>query len=151
MGPLTLPAHGPVYLDANGFIYGAECVEPYRAFLDPMWQQARAGGFDVASSDITVLVTLVKPLREDDKVVEMLLRPMINAREVNLVPASRELWEDAARTRANMGLKTPSALHAAAALGIGCTLFISNESDFRRVDGLSAIVLADLAQAKAEA
>ena len=62
MGPLTLP-RGPVYLDANGFIYSVELVEPYRTLLEPMWQQARAGEFDVASSNITVLETLVKPLR----------------------------------------------------------------------------------------
>ena len=30
MGPLILPTHGPVYLDANGFIYSVERVEPYR-------------------------------------------------------------------------------------------------------------------------
>ena len=67
MGPLTLPTHGPVYLDANGFIYSVERVEPYRTLLEPMWQQARAGEFDVASSDITVLETLVKPLREGER------------------------------------------------------------------------------------
>ena len=50
MGPLTLPTHGPVYLDANGFIYSVERVEPYRTLLEPMWRQARAGQFDVATS-----------------------------------------------------------------------------------------------------
>ena len=90
MGPLTLPAHGPVYLDANGFIYSVERVEPYRTLLAPMWRQAQAGEFDVASSDITVLETLVKPLREGDEVVEMLLRSMFDAHEVNLTAATRE-------------------------------------------------------------
>ena len=40
MEPLTLPANGPVYLDANGFIYSVERVEPYRTLLEPMWRQA---------------------------------------------------------------------------------------------------------------
>ena len=100
-----------------------ERVEPYRTLLEPMWQQARAGEFDVASSDITVLETLVKPLREGDEVVEMLLRSMFDAHEVSLIPATRELWEDAARLRAETGLKTPDALHAATALRAGCTAF----------------------------
>ena len=151
MGPLTLPTHGPVYLDANGFIYSVERVEPYRTLLDPMWQQARAGEFDVASSDITVLETLVKPLREDDKVVEMLLRSMFDAHEVSLIPATRELWEDSARIRADTGLKTPDALHAATALSAGCTLFVTNDGDFRRVQGLPVVVLDDLIEAEAEA
>ncbi len=151
MGPLTLPTHGPVYLDANGFIYSVERVEPYRTLLEPMWQQARAGEFDVASSDITVLETLVKPLREGDEVVEMLLRSMFDAQEVSLVPATRELWEDAARIRADTGLKTPDALHAATALSAGCALFVTNDTDFRRVEGLPIVVLDDLIEAEAEA
>ena len=151
MGPLTLPPNGPVYLDANGFIYSVERVEPYRTSLEPMWQQARAGQLDVASSDITVLETLVKPLREGDEVVEMLLRSMFDAHEVSLIPATRELWEDAARIRADTGLKTPDALHAATALSAGCTLFITNDTDFRRVDGLPVVVLDDLVEAEAGA
>ncbi len=151
MGLLTLPKHGPVYLDANAFIYSVELVEPYRTLLEPMWQQARAGEFDVASSDITVLETLVKPLREGDEVVEMLLRSMFDAHEVSLIPATRELWEDAARIRAETGLKTPDALHAATALGIGCALFVTNDIDFRRVDGLPVVVLDDLVEQEAEA
>ena len=126
-----------------------ERVEPYRTLLEPMWQQARAGEFDVASSDITVLETLVKPLREGDEVVEMLLRSMFDANEVSLIPATRELWEDAARIRADTGLKTPDALHAATALRAGCTAFITNDTDFRRVDGLPVVVLDDLVQAEA--
>ena len=149
MGPLTLPTHGPVYLDANGFIYSVERVEPYRTLLEPVWQQARAGDFEVAGSDITVLETLVKPLREGDEVVEMLLQSMFDTHEVSLTTATRELWEDAARIRADTGLKTPDALHAATALGIGCTLFITNDSDFRRVEGLPVVVLDDLVEAEA--
>ena len=144
MGPLTLPTHGPVYLDANGFIYSVERVEPYRTLLEPMWRQARTGEFDVASSDITVLETLVKPLREGDEVVEVLLRSMFDAHEVSLIPATRELWEDAARIRADTGLKTPDALHAATALNADCALFITNDTDFRRVEGLPIVVLGDL-------
>ena len=149
MGPLTPPTHGPVYLDANGFIYSVERVEPYRTLLEPKGQQARAGEFDVASSVITVLETLVRPLREGDEIVEMLLRSMFDAHEVCLIPATRELWEDAARIRADTGLKTPDALHAATALSIGCTLFISSDTDFRRVEDLPVVVLDDLVEAEA--
>ena len=144
MGPLTLPAHGLVYLDANGFIYSVERVEPYRTLLEPMWRKARSGEFGVASSDITVLETLVKPLRAGDEVVEMLLRSTFDAHEVSLIPATRELWEDAARIRADTRLTTPDALHAATALSAGCALFISNDADFRRVEGLPVVVLGDL-------
>ena len=35
MGSLTLPSIGPIYLDANGFIYSVERIEPYRTVLEP--------------------------------------------------------------------------------------------------------------------
>ena len=108
MGPLTLPPDGPIYLDASGFIYGVERIEPYRALLEPMWRQAQAGQFTIVSSDLVILETLVKPLREGDTVVEMLFRSLLDANEVTLIPATRPLWEDAARLRAETGLKRPT-------------------------------------------
>jgi len=38
MGSLNLPESGPVYLDANGFIYSVERLEPYAEFLTPLWE-----------------------------------------------------------------------------------------------------------------
>ena len=119
-------------------------VEPYRTQLEPMWRQARAGEFRIASSEITISETLIRPLREGDALVEKLLRSLFDSEEVNLIPATRELWESAARVRADTGLKTPDALHAATALSIGCALFITNDNDFRRVQGLPTVVLNDL-------
>ncbi len=144
MGRLTLPSTGPVYLDASGFIYSVERIEPYRTLLEPMWLQAQTGQFSIVSSDLVVLETLVKPLREGDKVVENLFRSLFEASEVRLIPATRPLWEEAARLRAETGLKTPDALHAAAALHAGCTIFITNDDDFRRLKELPVVVLDDL-------
>ncbi len=144
MGPLTLPVNGPVYLDTNRFIYSVESIEPYCTLLEPLWQRARTGEFDIMSSEIIVLETLVKPLREGDTVVEMLFRALFDAEEVSLIPATRELWEDAARVRANTRLATLDALHAATALQTDCALFITNDTDFRRVQGLPVVVLDDL-------
>jgi len=144
MGRLTLPSTGPVYLDASGFIYSVERIEPYRTLLEPMWLQAQTGQFSIVSSDLVVLETLVKPLREGDKVVENLFRSLFEASEVRLIPATRPLWEEAARLRAETGLKTPDALHAAAALHAGCTIFITNDDDFRRLKELPVVVLDEL-------
>ena len=144
MGRLTLPSTGPVYLDASGFIYSVERIEPYRTLLEPMWLQAQAGQFSIVSSDLVVLETLVKPLREGDTVVELLFRSLFEASEVRLIPATRPLWEEAARLRAETGLKTPDALHAAAALHAGCTIFITNDDDFRRLKELPVVILDDL-------
>lgn len=57
MGSLTLPARGPIYLDANGFIYSVERIEPYRTLLEPLWQHAQEGQFQIVSSELTLLLT----------------------------------------------------------------------------------------------
>ena len=107
MGALTLPDSGPIYLDSCGFIYSVERVEPYHTLLEPMWQQATAGRFVIVTSELTVLETLVKPLREGDAFLERLFRELFDALEVRLIPATRPLWEEAARLRATTNLRTP--------------------------------------------
>ena len=143
MGALTLPSDGPIYLNASAFIYSVERIEPYRTLLEPLWQQAQSGQFTVVSSDLVVLETLVKPLREKDTFVEQLFVRLFDASEVMLIPTTRALWEEAARLRADTGLKTPDALHAATALHAECTLLITNDSDFRRVENLNVAVMED--------
>ena len=146
MGSLELPSNGPVYLDASAFIYSVERIEPYQALIEPMWQQAQAGQFTVVSSELVVSEILVRPLREGNKVAESLFRSLLGANEVRLIAATRSLWEETARLRAETGLKTPDALHAASALQADCSLFVTNDADFRRVEGLPVTVLNDLLQ-----
>ena len=147
MGPLTLPTAGSIYIDANAIIYSVERIEPYRELLAPMWEEAGAGRFTLVSSELVVLETLIKPLRERNARLEMLFRSIFAAAEMELIPATLAVWEGAARIRAANGLKTSDALHAATALSVGCSIFITNDTDFRRVQGLPIVVLDDLVTA----
>ena len=143
MERLILPATGPIYLDAAAFIYSVERIEPYRTLLDPVWRQARSGQFTVVSSELVVLETLVKPLRDGNRVLEGLFRSLLDSNEVRLVSATLSLWEQAAAIRAATRLKTPDSLHAASAIHAECNLFITNDTDFRRVPDLPVVVLKD--------
>ena len=144
MGLIELPSNGPVYLDASVFIYSVERIQPYQALIEPIWEQAQAGRFTVVSSELVVSEVLVRPLREGNRLAETLFRSLLGAKEVVLLAATRSLWEETARLRADSGLKTPDALHAASALQAGCTLFVTNDADFRRVEGLPVTILDDL-------
>lgn len=144
MGPLILPTGGPVHVDANAIIYSVERVEPYRSLLAPMWEAVRAGRLTLTSSELVALEILIKPLRDGNVRLEMLFRSILASAELELIPATLETWEDAARIRAETGLATPDALHVATALQSGCELFITNDTDFRRVQGLPVVVLDDL-------
>ena len=143
MEGLNLPATGFIYLDAAAFIYSVERIEPYRTLLDPVWRQARSGQFTVVSSELVILETLVKPLRDGNRTLEGLFRSLLGSNEVRLIPTTRSLWEHAAAIRATTRLKTPDSLHAASAIHAECNLFITNDSDFRRVPDLPVAVLKD--------
>ena len=151
MGSLILPAGGQVYVDANAIIYSVERVESYHGLLAPMWEEAKAGRFTLASSELVALETLIRPLRDGNARLEMLCRSILAAAEMSLIPATLAIWENAARVRAETGLATPDALHAATALRAGCAAFITNDTDFRRVGGLPVVVLDDLVETEAEA
>ncbi len=144
MGLLILPTGGSVYIDANAIIYSVERVEPYRSLLAPMWEEAKAGRFTLASSELVALETLIKPLRDGNTRLEMLFRSILAAAEMDLIPTTLETWEYAARIRADTGLATSDALHAATALRSDCALFVTNDTDFRRVQGLPIVILDDL-------
>ena len=144
MGSIELPSDGAIYLDTSAIIYSVERNEPYLTLMAPVWRQAEAGQFILVCSELVLAETLVRPIREANTDFEMSLRAVFAAPEVQLVSTTRQLWEDTARLRAETGLKTPDALHAATALSVGCALFITNDTDFRRVRGMSVVVLNDL-------
>ena len=144
MGTLTPPDGGLVYLDANGLIYSVERVEPYRALLDPMWQAAQEGHVTVVSSGLTVVESLVKPLRDGNEEIEAQYREVFEASVFGILDMPLAVFELAAQIRADAQLQTADALHAATALHAGCDLFVTNDTDFRRVPNLPMVVLDDL-------
>lgn len=151
MGPLTLPLSGLVYLDASGLIYTVERIEPYRTLLEPMWQQAQDGNLTLVSSPVLLVEVLVKPLQDGNTEIEMQYRELFGSNVVRLLDAAYSVFEDAAHLRAETGLKTPDALHAATALRADSTCSVTNDADFRRVPGLPVVVLDDLLKAESQA
>jgi len=81
--------------------------------------------------------------------LENLFRALFNVNEVRLIPTTMSIWEQATRIRANSGLKTPDAIHAATAIATGSTLFITNDVGFRRVSSLQVTLLSDFVEKQA--
>lgn len=145
MGPLSLPASGSVYMDTNAFIYSVERIDPYRALLDPFWDDVQKAHASVLTSELSLLEVLVRPLRDGDTALEMAFRAvLLSSPDVRTVPITLTILERAARLRAIHSLRTPDAIHAATALKHGCGPFITNDAAFRRVPGFPVTVLADL-------
>jgi predicted nucleic acid-binding protein len=132
-------------VDTNAVIYSVEKIDPYWTVLQPLWQAAQNGQFVVLSSELVLLETLVKPLKDADMVLEMSFRQLLLAsKEVQLIPISLAILEKAAHLRATTGLKSPDAIHAATSLSSASEIFITNEKAFKRVSGLNAAVLHEV-------
>jgi predicted nucleic acid-binding protein len=145
VGELELPASGTVYLDANGFIYSVEHIDPYWTVLNGLWKAVSAGQVSVVTSELTLLEVLVKPLKVGDTAIAETFRKVLRSTpEVQMLPITQNVLEKAANLRATMSLKTPDALHTATALLNDCTLFMTNDSVFRRVTGLRVAVLSEV-------
>jgi predicted nucleic acid-binding protein len=63
---------------------------------------------------------------------------------MQLIPISQTVLKQAANSRAKTNLKTPDAIHAATALSINCTQFITNDKGFRNVPNLPVIILSEI-------
>lgn len=146
MGSLSLPSSGMVYVDANAVIYSVERIEPYHSLLRPMWSAAGIGSFGIVTSEMTLLEVLVGPFKKGNAPLEAEFRTLLlKSANVFLIRITQDVLEQAARLRATANLKTPDAIHAATSLLQGCVLFVTNDATFRRVPGLPAAVLSELA------
>ncbi len=133
------------YLDANGFIYSIERIDPYRSMLDTLWLTVSVGQVKVVTSELTLLEVLVKPLKVGDATTATLFRTVLkHTPDVQMLPITQSVLEAAANLRATLGLKTPDAIHVATALLNNSVLFVTNDSAFRRVTDLNVTVLSEL-------
>ena len=145
MGTLILPAYGPIYADTQIVIYTVEKFPSYAPLCRPLWQAARAGTHSVISSELTLLETLVMPLRNSDATLISDYERFLLRSDTHLLPVMQDVLREAARLRATIpGLKTPDALHAATALLHGCTLFVTNDAGFKRIPNLPLVLLDDV-------
>ncbi|HKC66403.1 MAG TPA: PIN domain-containing protein [Pyrinomonadaceae bacterium] len=144
MGTLTLPASGIIYLDTAPIIYSVEKHSDYWPLLRPMWESSSSKQIEIISSDLALLETLVGPLKKGDNALVQDYEQLLTATEVRLMPITASILREAARLRATLNFKTPDAIHAASALAAGCVQFITNDTDFRRVQLLPVTILKEV-------
>lgn len=146
MGSLSYPLSDPVYVDANIIIYTVERVQPHVNAPRAFWSWANTQGLVVLTSELSVLESLVGPLKTGDQSLEARFRRLLfQSANLSLILISRSLIERAARLRAQMpALKTPDAIHAATAQEAGAGTFLTNDVTFRRVPGLRVVTPGDL-------
>ena len=142
MGRLVLPTSGSVYVDTPPVIYSADNHPVYGSVCAPLWQPT---GFDVISSELTLLEILVDPLRNGNLAIAARREALWSQNHTHLMLITQSISREAAQLRADIpGLKTPDAIHAATALYHGCALFVTNDKGLQRIPNLPLVLLDDV-------
>ena len=144
MGRLNLPDGSRVYLDTSPFIYTVQEIEKYWQLLDSFWTTVSDGFVEVITSELTLLETLVYPIRIGDLELANSFEQLLNSPTVELIPIRQSTLRKAADLRAHHNLKTPDAIHAATAITSGCQHLLANDNGFRRLTSIDVIILDDL-------
>ncbi len=144
MGTLNLPTGGQAYVDTPIVIYSVEKHVDYWPLLRPLWSASKTGEIEIVSSELTLLETLVGPMKRSDDVLAADYEQLLTSTEIRLLPITPLILKRAARLRAEINLRTPDAIHAATSQAMACDLFITNDATFRRVTHLPLVLLSDL-------
>lgn len=140
MGLLTEIGEGPVALDSSIFIYFIERSPLYLATVKSVFIAIDEGRLKGVTSSLTLLETLVAPLRAGNVVIaRQYERFLTNSRGLQLVPLNRALLRAAAHVRAATRLKTPDALQVASALSAGCGVLVTNDDRIPPMPGLRVL------------
>lgn len=143
MGLIAELGVGRVAVDTAIFIY---LIEEHRRFLPeilPLFQEADRGQRELITSALTLLEVMVVPYRAGNRpLAERYEALLTRSRGIRLVELSHDQLRAAAQLRAATGVKTPDALQLVAAIGAGCTTFLTNDRRLPPVPGLRVLELA---------
>ena len=143
MGLIADLGPGSIAVDTALFIYFIEEHPRFLPVIVPLFREADQGKRDLVTSALTLLEVLVVPYRAGNRpLAERYEALLTRSRGIRLVELTREQLRAAAQLRAATGVKTPDALQLVAALGTGCTTFLTNDRDLPPVPGLRVIQLS---------
>ncbi|MFW6359930.1 MAG: type II toxin-antitoxin system VapC family toxin [Chroococcales cyanobacterium] len=143
MGKLNIPASSRVYLDTAPIIYTIEKIPDYFQLLRPVWLQLQNGEIEILTSELTLMESLVLPIRNSDNLLINAFETLLNSSQVQLIPISQVILKEAARLRGVTNLKTPDAIHVATATTTKCDRFLTNDTRIRDIPDLSIINLTE--------
>ena len=124
-----------VYLDSCFIIYLMEETPVFSVAARHFLARHVAASFCV--SPLVRLEVLTRPLRDNDAALVADYEDFLNANI--FLPITDAVFDQALRLRARHRLKTPDALHLAAAQYHGCTAIWTNDDRLREVAGEMAV------------
>lgn len=144
MGLISSLGGGAVGIDTAIVIYFIEEHPKFLPMILPLFREADQGKRDLVSSAITLLEVLVVPYRAGNRTLADRYEALLTrSRGIRLIDTTRDQLKAAAQLRAATGVRVPDALQLVAALGSGCTAFVTNDRRLPAIPGLRIVQLEE--------
>jgi uncharacterized protein len=121
-----------IYCDSVILIYWMDQVGPFHLRAHNRMLALQASGDRVAVSDLTRLECRVGALRRRDAAILATFDNFFVRADVHKLPLPTAVFDRATQLRADLGFKTPDALHLAAAIEGACDRFLTNDARLSR-------------------
>ena len=144
LDPEKLSTGGTVGIDTVAFVYFLEHHPRHYAKAKRLFQRIETGELTGIISTLVFAELLVPAYRANDmERAERLIQLLTSFPNLRVLLLTAEISAEAARLRADHGMRTPDAIHAATALRMNVDGIISNDRDFLRLADLIDICLFD--------
>jgi predicted nucleic acid-binding protein len=141
---MTSLGGGAVGIDTAIVIYFIEEHPEFLPMILPLFREADQGKRDLITSAVTLLEVLVVPYRAGHRALADRYEALLTrSRGIRLIDMTRDQLRAAAQLRAATGVRTPDALQLVAALGSGCTSFVTNDRRLPAIPGLRVVQLGE--------
>lgn len=134
-----------VALDTSPIISFIAQEAPYAELLQPLFVAIAAGKIRAATSTVTLVEVLVRPLRENNSELAAQYQDiLLHSANLTVYPLSSEIALEAAELRAKLNLRTPDAIQVATARVSGADTFLTNDIRLRVPEGMTRLILDEL-------
>lgn len=134
-----------VGLDTTPLIYFIEKNPTYHALVRPFFLAFSREQFQIITSTITLVETLVHPIRTNHQQIAQQYRTiLLNTPRLTAFDVSPDIAQKAAEIRAQYNIRTPDAIQLATAVLGGARFFLTNDLALRKFSEIKVIVVDDL-------
>lgn len=142
---INLGEHKRIAIDSAPLIYFLQNDPDRGPRVRELLDLAASDRVELFTSTVNEAEVLVAPLRSGDRHALAAAREIFaSPRILTVVAVTREIALAAATTRARLGLGMPDAILVGTARASECSLVVSNDSDFRKLDDIGYMHLDDL-------
>ena len=134
-----------IFLDTAPIIYYVERHPQFAPVVDEVFDRLDAGALSAVTSPITLAECLVLPCRlGQTQVRQSFTQRIVDGQGVSFVPIGAEIAERAAELRAKYNLTLTDACQVATAIVAGCDAVLTNDADWKRLQGIAVLVCGEL-------